>query len=133
VAKTFHVGVFDVHAGDVVGKEHDLVAVEFFGVLLRQGGAFDLLHDAGDEVAGAGEGVEDVDPGVGEGFAELLLEDFFDAADHEVHDGLRGVDDAVGVGLFGVEALKELLIDSIQKLLLLGISLGLCAAASIAV
>ena len=56
----FHVGVFDVHAGYVVGQQHDLVAVEFVGVLVGQAGGLDLLHDAGDEVAGAGEGVEDV-------------------------------------------------------------------------
>ena len=118
--------MFDVHAGDVVGEEHDLVAVEFFGVLLWEGGAFDLLHDAGDEVTGAGEGVEDVDAGVGKGFAELCVEDFLDTADHEVDDGLRGVDDAVGVGLFGVEALKELLVDGVEEVLFLGVAgLGL--------
>ena len=85
-----------------------------------------MLHDAGDEVAGAGEGVEDVDTGVGEGLAELLLEDFLDGADHEVDDGLRGVDDAVGVGLFGVEALEELLVDGVEEVLLFGVAgLGL--------
>ena len=30
------VGVFDVHAGDVIGEQHYFVAVEFFGVLLRE-------------------------------------------------------------------------------------------------
>jgi hypothetical protein len=38
--------------------------------------------------------VEDEDAFVGEGLAELRFEDFFYAADHEVDDGLRGVDDA---------------------------------------
>ena len=60
-----------------------------------------VLHDADDEVAGADEGVEDVDAFVAEGAAEFVLQDFFDAADHEVDDGLRGIDDAVGVGLLG--------------------------------
>lgn len=115
--------MLDVHTGDVVGQQHDLVAVEFFGVLVRQGGALYLLHDAGDEVAGAGEGVEDVDAGVGEGLAELLLKELFDGADHEVDDGLRGVDDAVGVGLLGVEALEELFVDGVEEVLLLGVAL----------
>lgn len=98
--------MFDIHAGDVVGERHDLVAVELFRVLLGQGGAFDLLHDAGDEVAGSGEGVEYMDAGVGERLAELLLEDFVDAAGHKVDDGLRGVDDAVGVGAFSEERVE---------------------------
>jgi hypothetical protein len=63
-----------------------------------------------------------VDAGVGEGFAEFLLQDFFDAADHEVDDGLRGVDDAAGVGLFGVGALEELLVDSVEQVLLFGVA-----------
>ena len=71
----------------------------------------------------AGEGVEDVDSGVREGFAELLLENLFNGADHEVDDGLRGIDDAVGVGLLGVEALEELLVDSVEEVLLFGVAL----------
>ena len=54
-------GVLDVHGGDVVGQEHDFVAVEFVGVLVRQGGLGDAPHEVDDEIAGAGEGVEDVD------------------------------------------------------------------------
>ena len=118
--------MLDIHARYVVRQKHDFVAVEFLLILIFEGGAFDLLHDAGDEVAGSGEGVEDVDAGVGEGFAELGVEDFLDAADHEVDDGLRGVDDAVGVCLFGVEALKELLVDGVEEVLLFGVAgLGL--------
>ena len=79
--------MFDVHAGDVVGQQHDLVAVEFFSVLLRQGGALDLAHDAGDEIASAGEGVKYVDARIGEAFAKLLLKDFLGGADHEIDDG----------------------------------------------
>ena len=107
--------MLDVHAGDVVGQQHDFVAVEFVGVFVRQGGALDLLHDAGDEVAGAGERVKDVHALVGEAFSELLLQDFFDGADHEIDDGLRRVDDAHGVGLLGVEALEELFVDGVEK------------------
>ena len=114
--------MFDVHAGYVVGEEHDLVTVEFAGVLLRERGAFNLLHDAGDEVSGSGEGVEDVDAGVGEGFAELLLEDLFYGADHEVDDGLWGIDDTVGVGLGLVKGLEELFVDGVEEVLLFRVS-----------
>ena len=115
--------MLDVHTGDVVREERDLVAMKFFGVLLRQRRAFDFLHDASDEVAGSGEGVKDVYVFVGKGLAELLLKDLFDGADHEVDDGLRGVDDAVGVGLFGVEALEELLVDGVEEVLLFRVAL----------
>jgi hypothetical protein len=39
-------------------------------------------------------------------------------ADHEVDDGLRSVDDAVGVGELGAEALEELLVDGVEEVLL---------------
>ena len=73
------VGVLDVHAGDVVGQQHDFIAVQFVGVFVGERGRFDVLHDADDEVAGADEGVEDVDAVVAEGSAEFGLQDFFDA------------------------------------------------------
>src|ERR1019366_5003165 len=60
---------------------------------------------------------------VAEGAAELLLQDVFDAAHHEVHDGLRGIDDAVGVGFLGGEALEEALVHRVHELLLLGVVL----------
>lgn len=69
------------------------------------------------------KGIEDVDAGVGEGFAELLLKDFFDAADHEVDNRLRGVNDAVGVSLLDVEALEELLVDGVEEVLFFGVAL----------
>ena len=43
-----------------------------------EGRALDLLHDSGDEVAGASEWIEDVDTRIGEGFAELPLKYFVD-------------------------------------------------------
>ena len=56
-----------------------------------------------------------------------------DAADHEVDDGLRGVDDAVGVGLLRVEALEEFLVDGVEEVLLFGVSSLYSAAFSMAV
>src|SRR6185437_5660449 len=40
-------------------------------------------------------------------------------AHHEVHDRLRGINDAVGVRLLGREALKEALVDGVEKALFL--------------
>jgi len=93
--------------------------VEFVLVFVLQVGSFDLLHDADDEVAGAYEGIEDVDAFVAEGAAEFFLQNLFDAAHHEVDDGLRSVDDAVGVGFFGRIALEEALVDFVEECLLL--------------
>ena len=79
-----------------------------------------LAHDAHDEVAGADEGVEDVDALVGQGAAELRLQHVLHRAHHEIDDGLRGVDDAVGVGHLDGKALEELLVDGVEEALLLG-------------
>ena len=110
--------MLDVHAGDVVGQQHHFVAVQLGGELARQRGARDLAHDAHDEVAGADKGVDDVYALAAEGAAELALEDGGDAAHHEVDDRLRCVDDAVRVGHLDREALEELLVDSVEELLL---------------
>ena len=56
------------------------------------------------------EGVEDVDAFVAERATEFFLQNFFDAAHHEIDDGLRGVDDAVGVGFFRRISLEEALV-----------------------
>ena len=50
---------------------------------------------------------------------ELGLKHVLDAGDHEIHERLRGVDDAVGVGNLHAEALEETLVDGIEKPLLL--------------
>ncbi len=58
-------------------------------------------------------------PWLGDGGAEFALQDFFHAGTHEIHDLLRGVDDAMGVGLFDGEALEEAFIDDVDKVLFL--------------
>ena len=56
------VGVLDVHAGDVVGQQHDFVGVQFVGDTCAAGRVLGIApHQVDDEVAGADEGVEDVD------------------------------------------------------------------------
>ena len=65
--------------GDVIGQQHHLVGEKLFGVgpfqvrLVDRGGA-------GDEVAGARAGVEDVHAGVAESLAELGFQDLLDTA-----------------------------------------------------
>ena len=44
--------------------------------------------------------------------------DVFDAGDHEVHQRLRGVDDAVGVGHLDAEALEKTLVYGVEEPLL---------------
>lgn len=81
------------------------------------------MHDASDEVTRAGERIEDVNALIRKAFAELLLKNLLNAANHEVDDGLRRVDDSMRVCLFGVKALEELLINSVEKVLFLGVAL----------
>src|SRR5581483_5521168 len=52
--------VFDIHAGKIVRQKHDLIAVEFISVLMRQGGGLNFLHHAHDEIASAHEWVENM-------------------------------------------------------------------------
>ena len=58
-------------------------------------------------------------PGVGERGAKFALQDLFHAGTHEIYDLLRGVDDAVGVGLFDGEALEEAFVDGVEEVLFL--------------
>jgi hypothetical protein len=100
--------------------------VEFVFEFVGQGGFSgftDLTDDAGDEVSGADKGAEDVYALVGEGSFELLFQNVIDAADHEVDDRLRRVDDAVGVDFLGRESLKEALVDGIEERLLFAVVL----------
>jgi hypothetical protein len=56
-------------------------------------------------------------PGDGQpvGLAELAPQDVVHRAHHEIDDGLRRVDDAVGIGHLDAEALEELLIDGVEE------------------
>ena len=111
--------VLDVHAGDVVGQQHHFVAVQLGGVLARQRGARDLAHHAHNEVAGAHERVDDVNALVRQRTAKLPLQDRGHALHHEIDDWLRRVDDAVCIRHLDRIALEELLVDRVQKVLLL--------------
>ena len=73
-------------------------------VLQRRAGDVLGLHDVHDEIPRAGEGIEDVDALRIERGAEVLAEDVRDAGDHELHERLRGIDDAEHVGLLHREA-----------------------------
>jgi hypothetical protein len=87
---------FDVDGGDVVGEQDDLVGVDLMPVFVRQFLRLDevALEQAGDEGAGTGEGVDDVDTFAAERLAELALEQVVDAVDDEVHELDGGIDDA---------------------------------------
>ena len=113
--------MLDVHGGDVVGQQHDFVAVEFGGVFGIEFGLGNLPHDPHDEVAGAHKGVEDVHASIAQGAAELGAQEMVNGAHHEIHNGLGGVNDAVGVGHLDGKALEEALIDGVQEALLLGV------------
>ncbi|MCY1384339.1 hypothetical protein D9M69_725830 [compost metagenome] len=70
------VGRFDIDGSNVVGKQYQLVGMDFVLVLVRQLFRFDQarLDQAGDEGTGAREGVDDVDALAAQGLAELLLQ-----------------------------------------------------------
>ena len=114
------VGVLDVDGGDVVGQKHDLVAVHLVGVLVGEPVVGDeprILQQVHDERAGAREGVQYVHALVGQGLAELLLEQPVGGVQDVVHNLVGRVDDAhLLVG--GLERLaEELLVELFDDLL----------------
>ena len=114
------IGVFNVHRGDVVRQKHDLVAMQFAFILFVQRDARDVLHQAHDEIARAHKRIDDVNPGIGQRFAEVGFQEMLDAVYHEIDDGLRRVDDPVSIGILDREVLEEALIERVEKILLLG-------------
>ena len=111
----FPVFVLDVLRGDVIGEEHHLVGEELSPVDARQFAwptrrmmltmKFPVPVHGSRTLTSSDESVA----------AEVLLEDVLHAAAHEVHDLLRGVDDAVGVGELHRVALEEPLVDRFKK------------------
>ena len=73
-----------------------------------------------DEVAGADERIDEMHPPVCKRTVELGLQNLFNAFHHETDDRLRRVDDAVRIGYIDREALEELFVDGVKKVLFLG-------------
>ena len=63
--------------------------------------------------------VEDLDAGVDQRLAEMLVAEPVGALDHEFHDLVRRIDDAQPVGRLRVVDLVEVLVDDLEKGLLL--------------
>ncbi len=113
-------GVFNVQGGDVVREQHDFVGEQFTAVLARQIQRRHAAQQIDQKVARAGAGVQHRHAFGRQRCAELRLQNFFHAFAHKVDNGLRGVDDAVGVGGRRAEILKEALVDGIEEALLFG-------------
>jgi hypothetical protein len=113
--------VLDIHGSNVIRQQHNLVAMQFTGVFLGQFGLLNAVHDVDNKIPCAHKGVDDVHVLIGERATKLLLENVFDRLDHEIDNGLRGVDDTVDIGGFDGKALKELFVNSVEKSLFLGI------------
>ena len=78
-----------------------------------------VAHDVDDEVARAHKGVDDVDILIGKRTPKFLLEDVLNRIDHEVDNGLGGVDNAVDIGGLDRKALEELFVNGVEKCLFL--------------
>lgn len=112
----------DVDGGDVVGEEDDLVRVDFGAVFRREAVGRDEagLEETRDEGAGAGEGVEDMDAVVGQGSAELLLQQVVDGVDDKIDDFDRGVNDAEALGHLREGVAEEFVVEFDDNLLFAG-------------
>jgi len=78
-----------------------------------------MPHDVDDEIARAGERVENVDVVVCQRRFECGLQNMLDGGDHEIHERLRGIDYAVSVGNLDGKTLKEPFVDSVEERLFL--------------
>ena len=67
-------GVLDVHRGDVVGQKHQFVAVQFLAILMGKRALGNQPHQVDDEIARAGERVEDMHVLFGKRSLELGLQ-----------------------------------------------------------
>ncbi len=113
------VGVLDVQRGDVVGQEHHLVGEELLAGTCAGRSRLGMrrmrftmklpVPVQGSRMTTSGSPSER---------PNSLLKHFVDAGAHEVDDGLRRVDDAVGVGHLDGVALEEALVDRVEKALL---------------
>lgn len=79
-----------------------------------------MLHNPQDKVTRTHKRVEDMHIPVPQRLAELLLQNVVHRADHKLDNRLGGVNNAVRVGHLDRKALEELLVDRVQKVLLLG-------------
>ena len=93
--------------------------MQFRRILILQRSAANLPHHADDEIARADKRVDDVNARVRERAAKLSPQNLLNASRHKIDNRLRRIDDAVRIGNRHGKALKKLLIDRVEEVLLL--------------
>ena len=103
------VSSLDVDGGDVVGQQHNVVGVQFAGILAGQAGVLNqpALQQAGDKSTGADERLNDMHALIAEGSSELGLQGIGYATDDIVHHRERRIDDAELRGGLGQGQFEE--------------------------
>ena len=91
-AGPFLVGILDVQVGDVVGQDRDFVGVDFVPVLVLQPVGGQVVDQVGYEGARPGSRVKNLHVIVGQGLAEVLLQQVVRPPDDEVHHLVGGID-----------------------------------------
>ena len=111
---------FDVDRCDVVGQQHDFVAMDFVFVLVWQLLRCDqaALHQPRDERACARKRVKDVDAFAAQRLAKFILQNVVDAVDDEVHYFHWRVDNAQPFCHLREGVAKELVVQFHHDLLL---------------
>ncbi|CKM69207.1 Uncharacterised protein [Mycobacterium tuberculosis] len=114
------VGRLDVHRGDVVRQQHDLVGVQLLRVLSGEVGGRDQvgLQQPGNECARPGEAVQNMHALVGQPAPEMLARHEISRPHNEVHDLDRRVHDPQRLGLLLEADAEELLVQLGDHLLL---------------
>ena len=114
------VGVLNIHRGDVVSKENDLIRVEFFPVFPCEGFFSDeaALDHPDYKCPRSREWIDDVHVLIREGAVEFFPQDVGDALVDEVDDFYRRVDDTELVDGLREGFLEEFVIELDDDLLL---------------
>ncbi len=114
------VGVLDVQAGDIIRQQHHFVGEKAVLIGFRQRFTRHTVDQVDDEIPSPGARIENHHFGRCQRVSEFLFQRFLDRLAHVVDNLARRVDDAVGIGHIRREALEELLVYGVEKILLLG-------------
>ena len=76
------------------------------------------MDQTGDESAGSGERIQNIDHFIGQAAVELLFQYVLDGMDHEIDDFYRGIEDSEFLDGLGESSLEKVAIELLDQVLL---------------
>ena len=127
LASDGRIGGLNVQVGHVIRQDGNLIGVQLVFVLVRQlfRLAAKVLQQFANKSTRPRGGVQNIDAWVDQVFAEVLFTQPVGAVNHEAHDLIGRIDHAQAVSGLGVVDLVEVLVNDLQKGLLLTVAADL--------